>query len=271
MDRASASGAEGCGFDPRLAYHFLTRLHSAAFPAIIVAMKLLLPWLVTALALVAAALFYIANQSKSEELAKLQPQIQQLESLRAEIAELKTNQVPAEELGRLRKNAEELLRLRNEVRQLRDTEKQLTQKAQTAQTEAQRAQEQAAAARAQAQTVQAQTQAQLQALAAATNAATALTPEQQAQKLFAERYGIAPIPAGPQANACINNLRQLDGAKQQWALENRKTVEAIPTVQEVAAYLKDAAFPKCPAGGVYSLNAVQAHPACSAQGHALPQ
>ncbi|MFM1941132.1 MAG: hypothetical protein RI897_114 [Verrucomicrobiota bacterium] len=23
LDRASASGAEGCGFDPRLAYHFL--------------------------------------------------------------------------------------------------------------------------------------------------------------------------------------------------------------------------------------------------------
>ena len=25
-----------------------------------------------------------------------------------------------------------------------------------------------------------------------------------------------------QTNACINNLRQIDGAKQQWALENRK-------------------------------------------------
>ena len=25
MDRASASGAEGCGFDPRLAYHFVSR------------------------------------------------------------------------------------------------------------------------------------------------------------------------------------------------------------------------------------------------------
>jgi chromosome segregation ATPase len=245
-------------------------LHRAAFAAIIVAMKSLLLWCVTVLALVAAALFYIANKSRSEELAKLQPQIQQLESLRAEIAGLKTNQVPAEELGRLRKNAEELLRLRNEVRQLRDKEKQLTQQVQSAQTAAQRAQEQVAAVRTQAQTAQAQAQAQLQALVAATNAATALTPEQQAQKLFAERYGIAPIPAGQQANACINKLRQLDGAKQQWALENRKTAEATPSVQEVTAYLKDG-FPKCPAGGVYSLNAVQAHPTCSAQGHALPQ
>jgi chromosome segregation ATPase len=236
-------------------------------------MKSLLLWLVTVLALVAAALFYIANRSRSEELAKLQPQIQQLESLRAEIAALKTNQIPAEELGRLRKNAEELLRLRNEVRQLRDKEKQLAQQVQSAQTAAQRAQEQVAAVRTQAQTAQAQAQTaqmqmqtQLQALASATNPAVQLTPAQQ--RMY-DRYGIS-IPTGQQANACINNLRQLDGAKQQWALENRKTAEATPSVQEVTAYLKDG-FPKCPAGGVYTLNAVQAHPSCSAQGHALAQ
>ena len=247
---------------------FWSRLNLAAFGAIIVAMKSLLPWLVTALALVAAALFYIANKSKSEELAKLQPQIQQLEGLRAENAGLKTNLVPAEELSRLRKNAEELLRLRNEVRQLRDTEKQLTQQAQTAQAAAQRAQEQVAAVRTQAQTAQTQAQAQLQALASATNAAQQLTPEQQA---FAARYGLSPVAAGQQANACINNLRLLDGAKQQWALENRKTAEATPVAQEILPYIKDGAIPKCPSGGVYTLNAVQAHPACSTQGHALPQ
>ena len=234
-------------------------------------MKSLLPWLVTALALVAAALFYISIKAKSEELVKLQPQIQQLESLRAENAVLKTNQLPAEELGRLRKSAEELLRLRNEVRQLRETEKQLTQQAQTAQAAAQRAQEQVAAARTQAQTAQAQAQAQIQALASATNAAQILTPEQLAQQRFAERYGLAATPAVQQSNACINNLRQLDGAKQQWALENRKPENATPTVQDVLAYIKDGAFPKCPSGGVYLLNAVQAHPTCSAQGHTLGQ
>jgi hypothetical protein len=33
-------------------------------------------------------------------------------------------------------------------------------------------------------------------------------------------------------NACINNLRQLDGGKQQWALEYRKTTNDIPTLDE---------------------------------------
>ena len=31
-----------------------------------------------------------------------------------------------------------------------------------------------------------------------------------------------------QMNACINNLRQIDGAKQQWALENKVTGAATP-------------------------------------------
>src|SRR5215831_18946939 len=31
-----------------------------------------------------------------------------------------------------------------------------------------------------------------------------------------------------QTNACINNLRQIDGAKQQWALENGKQATDLP-------------------------------------------
>ena len=230
-------------------------------------MKLLLPWLVTVLALVAAAVFYTANKSKSEDLAKLQPQLQELESVRKENSELKASQLSSEELERMRKNTEELLRLRNEVRQLRESEKQLTQQAQKAQAAADRAQAQADAARTQAQTERTQIQAQLQALTAVTNASQLLTPEQQA---FAARYGVATIPVGQQANACINNLRQLDGAKQQWALENRKTENATPSTQDILPYLRDG-IPKCPSGGHYTLNAVGAQPTCSIQGHALPQ
>jgi len=227
-------------------------------------MKSLLLWLITVLALVVAALFYVANQSKTEELAKLRPQLQTLEGLRKENTELKASQLSAEELDRMRKNTEELLRLRNEVRQLRETEKQLTKQVQTAQSAAERAQEQAVAARTQAQTAQTQMQAQMQALTAPTNVVQSLTPE---QRVFAERYGLAPTAAGQQANACINNLRQLDGAKQQWALENRKPANATPSTEEVQVYLKE--FPKCPSGGVYSINTVETHPTCSTPGHTL--
>ncbi len=44
-----------------------------------------------------------------------------------------------------------------------------------------------------------------------------------------------------QSNAVINNLRQLDGAKQQWALEQAKSPDDVPTMQDLAPYLKGVA------------------------------
>jgi len=40
-----------------------------------------------------------------------------------------------------------------------------------------------------------------------------------------------------QQNACINNLRQLDAAKQQWALETGQGPAAAPVAANVTAYL----------------------------------
>src|SRR5947208_1093120 len=42
-----------------------------------------------------------------------------------------------------------------------------------------------------------------------------------------------------QMNACINNLRQVDGAIQQWALENKKDATASPARSEVSRVGKD--------------------------------
>ena len=192
----------------------------------------------------------------------------ELETVRAELEAARSERANFQnETARLRKDNEDLLRLRNEVRQLRDAQKQLTQQVQTAKSEVQRVQAQAQAAQAQAaqaQAAQAQA-AQAQALALVTNVAQALTPEQQA---FARRYGLTLATPEQQANACINNLRQIDSAKQQWALENRKTAETIPIATDIAPHLKDG-VPKCPGGGAYTLNAVGAHPTCSIPGHAL--
>src|SRR5258705_5914397 len=55
-----------------------------------------------------------------------------------------------------------------------------------------------------------------------------------------------------QLNACINNLRQIDGAKQQWALETKQIGSATPTDAELRTYLVRGAagfLPVCPAGG----------------------
>ena len=79
-----------------------------------------------------------------------------------------------------------------------------------------------------------------------------------------------------QSNACINNLRQVDGAKQQWALENGKSDTSTPTSAEVGVYIKNG-MPTCPAQGTYTINAVNTDPQCSLANtpnpgdHLLPQ
>jgi len=40
-----------------------------------------------------------------------------------------------------------------------------------------------------------------------------------------------------QTNACINNLRQIDGAKQQWALETKQIGTVTPTETQLAPYI----------------------------------
>jgi hypothetical protein len=73
-----------------------------------------------------------------------------------------------------------------------------------------------------------------------------------------------------QMNACISNLRQMDGAKQQWALEHKKQTTDTPTAQELEAYLHGGPGGlKCPAGGVYTIHTVGEMPTCSIPGHEL--
>src|SRR5947207_2434874 len=50
-----------------------------------------------------------------------------------------------------------------------------------------------------------------------------------------------------QKNACINNLRQVDGAEQQWALETKASPNVTPTPADVLPYMKNSVV--CPAGG----------------------
>jgi len=50
-----------------------------------------------------------------------------------------------------------------------------------------------------------------------------------------------------QKNACINNLRQIDGAEQQWALETKQDGAAVPAFTDISGYLKNSVT--CPAGG----------------------
>lgn len=71
-----------------------------------------------------------------------------------------------------------------------------------------------------------------------------------------------------QKNACINNLRLLDSAKQQWALEKGKSASDTPTMEDLKPYLTTKI--KCPAGGEYKIGSVGEKPTCSIPGHELP-
>jgi len=76
-----------------------------------------------------------------------------------------------------------------------------------------------------------------------------------------------------QKNACINNLRQIDGAKQQWALENGKVSTDSPVETDLQPYLGRGTageFPACPASGSYTINDVATSPECDQTGHVLP-
>jgi hypothetical protein len=70
--------------------------------------------------------------------------------------------------------------------------------------------------------------------------------------------------------SCINCLRQIDGAKQQWALENHKDTNAIPTIADVAQYLKNNKLPVCPGKGKYTIGRVGEAPICSNPQHRIP-
>ncbi len=76
-----------------------------------------------------------------------------------------------------------------------------------------------------------------------------------------------------QQNACINNLRQIDGAAQTWALENNRTSSDTYTLDEIKPYIKldsQGNLPGCPASGSYSPGTTVSNaPTCSVPGHAL--
>lgn len=83
-----------------------------------------------------------------------------------------------------------------------------------------------------------------------------------------------------QMDACINNLRLIDGAKQQWALEQHQTASAIPTSSDLQPYLGPATggeLPWCPVDPAhafissYSIQDCNTRPTCLVAGDATTQ
>lgn len=68
-----------------------------------------------------------------------------------------------------------------------------------------------------------------------------------------------------QQKACLNNLRQIEAGKEQWALAEKKAQGSDVVDSEINAYMK--ATPVCPAGGSYTYNKVGTDADCDVAGH----
>ena len=77
-----------------------------------------------------------------------------------------------------------------------------------------------------------------------------------------------------QTNRCINNLRMIDGAKQQAAIEHGWDDTTTVTVDSenetnVNVYIRGGR-PTCPSNGTYTYNDIETSPACDVTGHTMP-
>jgi chromosome segregation ATPase len=206
-------------------------------------------WLCVLVLLAGEFFLFSANRQKDAAQVALREAKQEVDQLRAQLDQLKNSSVAtlSTENARLRAEnqglTQKFAQLQNEINQSRQQNQKLTQQVETAHTTLQQQQE------------------QLQAMQAE-NQQASTAPEPSAEQSMS--------PAA-QLNACINNLRQIDAAKQQWALENDKTADAIPSAQDLLPYFSNLVFPVCPSGGTYTINAVGVPPTCSVPGHVLPQ
>lgn len=70
--------------------------------------------------------------------------------------------------------------------------------------------------------------------------------------------------------SCIANLRKLDAAKEQWAMDNNAAngmavTGGIGTLLGAGSYIKNATV-ECPAGGSYTLGNIGTDPTCTLAG-----
>ena len=76
------------------------------------------------------------------------------------------------------------------------------------------------------------------------------------------------------AKSCIANLKVIEGAKEQWAMDRKASPTDTPADTDLYGtdkYIKATAF--CPSNGTYTIGAMATRPTCSrptTEGHVLP-
>ena len=210
-------------------------------------MKDWLLWLCVVALLVTEVFLLSANRQKDAMRVQLNESQQKMDQLQSDLDQLKNSSVST---------------LRTENAHLRAENQGLTQKFTQLQNQSRQMQQQVQKLNQQLEAAHSTAQQQQQQLE---------QMQTDNQQTGAASESTADSSATAQQNACISNLRLIDAAKQEWALENNRPATALPTVQDLMPYFPDGVVPTCPAGGIYTLNAVGVPPTCSVPGHALPQ
>jgi competence protein ComGC len=71
-----------------------------------------------------------------------------------------------------------------------------------------------------------------------------------------------------QVRACQSNMRTIEFAISQWALDKRKSNDSEVTLEDLEPYFIDG-IPRCPSGGEYELYTVEEKPRCTVVGHTI--
>lgn len=75
--------------------------------------------------------------------------------------------------------------------------------------------------------------------------------------------GFARAREASQRNACINNMRMIQDAKDQYAIEEGQASTIVPNATNIDPYIRGG-VPVCPVGdAVYDINAVNVDPSCT--------
>ncbi|MBW8863911.1 MAG: hypothetical protein JF609_03120 [Verrucomicrobia bacterium] len=91
-------------------------------------------------------------------------------------------------------------------------------------------------------------------------------------------------PRTSPANACINNMREIDAAKNKWMSEHNARTNDVVTLDDIKPYLvpygepngyikldAHGNLPKCPLGGIYTIGKIGESPTCSLSNMVNPQ
>jgi hypothetical protein len=73
------------------------------------------------------------------------------------------------------------------------------------------------------------------------------------------------------ASTCLQNLRTIAEAKEEWAKEQHRGNTDTPAWSDIVTTHRSLKVrPECPGGGTYSIGSLGEHPRCTIPGHILP-